>query len=106
MGSGREPTTHQEIPSSLLEESGVVALINQLRPGLAIDIAAGTGRHARRLAPLGHRVLAVDSNADRLARLPDVAGVTTAVRDITAPPALRLLGTSPSVRSRSRMPPC
>src|SRR5262249_18264808 len=41
-------------PIIALEESAVLALINQLKPGLAIDIAAGTGRHARRLAALGH----------------------------------------------------
>jgi ubiquinone/menaquinone biosynthesis C-methylase UbiE len=73
-------------PLITLEETAVVALINQLKPGLAIDIAAGTGRHARRLAALGHRVLAVDSSADMLARLRDVAGVTTAIGDITALP--------------------
>lgn len=76
-----------ENPLITLEESAVVALINQLKPGLAIDIAAGTGRHARRLAALGHRVLAIDSSADMLARLRDVAGVTTAVADMTALPA-------------------
>ncbi len=78
-------------PLIALEESAVVALINQLKPGLAIDIAAGTGRHARRLAALGHRVLAVDSSADMLALLRAVAGVTTAVGYMTALRPQRLL---------------
>lgn len=35
--------------------------------GEVLDLACGTGRHARHLAALGHLVLAVDRNADALA---------------------------------------
>jgi SAM-dependent methyltransferase len=36
-------------------------------PGVAVDAACGTGRHAERLAALGHRVIGVDSSTDMLA---------------------------------------
>jgi SAM-dependent methyltransferase len=36
-------------------------------PGLTLDLACGSGRHARLLSALGHRVLAVDQNEASLA---------------------------------------
>lgn len=38
-------------------------------PGPVLDLACGGGRHARLLARAGHPVLAVDRNADALARV-------------------------------------
>ena len=35
-------------------------------PGEALDLACGTGRHARHLAALGHPVLAVDRDPQSL----------------------------------------
>lgn len=50
--------------------------------GEALDLACGGGRHARLLAGLGHRVEAVDRNAEALARLAGVAGVSVRVADL------------------------
>jgi len=48
----------------LADPSGtVVAACSDLRPGRAVDVAAGTGRHARWLAGLGWTVTAVDFSA-------------------------------------------
>ena len=41
-----------------VEESVVWPLLDSLPPGDALDVACGTGRHAGRLASLGHRVAA------------------------------------------------
>jgi SAM-dependent methyltransferase len=45
--------------------------------GTVLDLACGAGRHARLLASLGYAVEAVDDNADALAQLADVPGITT-----------------------------
>jgi len=42
-------------PASFLVENAPL-----LKPGLTLDLAAGSGRNARFLASLGHRVLAID----------------------------------------------
>jgi SAM-dependent methyltransferase len=41
--------------------------------GSVLDVAAGGGRHARWLAARGHRVTAIDRDADAMAALEDVA---------------------------------
>ena len=43
-----------------LEQPEVWSLIEPLAPGRALDAACGTGRHAARLAALGHSVVGVD----------------------------------------------
>jgi SAM-dependent methyltransferase len=54
-----------------------------LRPrSRVLDLAAGSGRHARMLAGLGHDVVAVDRDADALAALAGVAGVETRALDL------------------------
>jgi SAM-dependent methyltransferase len=45
--------------------------------GTVLDLACGRGRHARLLASLGYAVEAVDDDADALAGLDGVAGITT-----------------------------
>ena len=50
--------------------------------GRVLDVACGGGRHARYLAGRGHRVEAVDRDADVLSGLAGVAGVTTRVADL------------------------
>ena len=50
--------------------------------GRVLDVASGSGRHARWLAGRGFVVDAVDRDADALAKLNAVAGVTTHVADI------------------------
>lgn len=52
------------------------------RGARVLDLAAGAGRHARFLAAAGHRVLAVDRDADALSGLDDVPGVETRVADL------------------------
>ena len=49
-----------------------------------LDLACGTGRHARYFADRGCRVLAVDRDGAALAKLDGVAGVTARVLDIEA----------------------
>lgn len=46
--------------------------------GTVLDVAAGGGRHARWLASRGHRVTAIDRDADAMAALADVAETVTA----------------------------
>jgi len=53
-------------PAIAMEEPVVWDLLAGIRPGLAADIAAGTGRHTHRLAELGHNVIAVDNNPEML----------------------------------------
>ena len=50
--------------------------------GEVLDLACGSGRHARHLAALGFRVLGVDRDATALAGLDGVAGVTTRLADL------------------------
>lgn len=50
--------------------------------GSVLDLACGSGRHARLLAALGYRVEAVDRNAEALASLAGVAGITTRMADL------------------------
>ena len=47
-----------------------------------LDVACGSGRHARYLAGLGFRVEAVDRDAQALSVLAGVASVTTRVADL------------------------
>ena len=50
--------------------------------GRVLDLACGSGRHARYLAKLGLQVDAVDRDADAIERLTAVAGVTARVADL------------------------
>ena len=50
--------------------------------GHVLDLACGSGRHARYLAKLGLQVEAVDRDADAIERLTAVAGVTARVADL------------------------
>lgn len=52
--------------------------------GAVLDLACGTGRHARFLAARGHPVLAVDRSADALAGLRPVPGVEVLEADLEA----------------------
>lgn len=51
-----------------------------------LDLACGSGRHTRLLAGMGHRVEAVDRNADALAALEGVDGVTVRHADLEGGP--------------------
>lgn len=50
--------------------------------GRILDLACGSGRHARLLAARGHPVLAVDRDAGALAALAACPGVNTRVADL------------------------
>jgi SAM-dependent methyltransferase len=73
---------HDNLPS---------AWVNRFAPlipagGAVLDLACGSGRHARLLAGLGYRVEAVDRNAGSLAALQGIAGVITRVADLESDP--------------------
>jgi SAM-dependent methyltransferase len=51
-----------------VEEQLVHAIIDPLPPGVALDAACGTGRHAGYLSLRGHRVIGVDSSPEMLDR--------------------------------------
>ena len=48
-------------PAIEIEQPIVHRMIDGARPGVALDAACGTGRHAAKLAELGHRVIGVDT---------------------------------------------
>jgi SAM-dependent methyltransferase len=50
--------------------------------GVVLDLACGYGRHARLFAAQGHRVLALDRDAEALASLADVANIETLQADL------------------------
>jgi SAM-dependent methyltransferase len=50
--------------------------------GRVLDVACGSGRHARYLAERGYRVEAVDRDAQALDALASVVGVTTRAADL------------------------
>lgn len=54
--------------------------------GSVLDLASGSGRHARVLAGAGYRVEAVDRDARALSALEGVSGVTTRVADLELDP--------------------
>jgi SAM-dependent methyltransferase len=54
--------------------------------GAVLDLACGSGRHARFLASLGYAVEAVDQDREALAGLNDVPGVTTRHSDLEGGP--------------------
>jgi ubiquinone/menaquinone biosynthesis C-methylase UbiE len=47
-------------PAIAVEEPIVKAMLADITPGVALDAACGTGRHAATLVALGHRVIGVD----------------------------------------------
>jgi SAM-dependent methyltransferase len=49
-----------------IEEPVVHEILGELPPGIALDAACGTGRHAQYLAAKGHRVIGVDGSPDML----------------------------------------
>ncbi len=54
--------------------------------GRVLDLACGRGRHARYLAKLGYRVEAVDRDAEALATLEAVEGITVKQADLEGGP--------------------
>jgi SAM-dependent methyltransferase len=52
--------------------------------GRVLDIACGSGRHARYFAARGHPVIGVDRDEEALARMANVSGVEARVADLEA----------------------
>jgi ubiquinone/menaquinone biosynthesis C-methylase UbiE len=57
-------------PNPLIEaeEPVVRTFLDGIEAGVALDVASGTGRHARLLGDLGHRVIALDASSEMLVR--------------------------------------
>ena len=53
-------------PLIAIEEPVVWRMLEGIAPGRALDLACGTGRHARRLVELGHRVEGIDLTPEML----------------------------------------
>jgi ubiquinone/menaquinone biosynthesis C-methylase UbiE len=71
-----------------LEEPEVERALGPVTGLELLDVGAGTGRHAIRLAAQGARVTAIDFSAEMLAKArakPDAAGVRFVVHDVTRP---------------------
>jgi len=74
-------------PLISVEQALVWAIFDGLAPGDALDAACGTGRHARRLVELGHRVVGVDGSPEMLAKAKsDVPGADFREGDLTSLP--------------------
>lgn len=54
--------------------------------GVVLDLACGSGRHTRLLAAFGHKVCAVDRDAEAIARLAAIPGVEAQVADLEGQP--------------------
>ena len=75
-------------PVIALEEPAVGALLDGAPAGRALDAACGTGRHARRLAALGHEVTGFDVTPEMLSvARANVPGATFVEGDLRAIPA-------------------
>lgn len=73
--------------ATLTPSPWIVRFAHLIPPGARVlDLAAGSGRHARFLAGRGAHVLAVDRDAGALAALAGVEGVATRVCDLEVGP--------------------
>jgi len=72
------------LPHEGLAEAPWVARWLQLatRDSSVLDVACGSGRHSRFAVGQGHRVVALDRDADALASFDDLCGVRTVQADI------------------------
>jgi SAM-dependent methyltransferase len=82
------PTTPPgEHASPLAASAWVLRFAPLIRPGAEVlDLACGSGRHARALAAAGHRVLGVDRDALSLQPLRGLPGVRTLQADLENAP--------------------
>lgn len=70
--------SHADAPSGWIQRWAPLIA----RGGRVLDVAAGSGRHARWLASRGHRVDALDRDQAALSAFESVPGVTTLCADI------------------------
>ena len=76
------PPAHPPVPTV---SAWVARWAAAIRPaGSVLDVACGSGRHARHLAARGHRVEAVDRDAAALGTLVETPGITTRCADLEA----------------------
>jgi SAM-dependent methyltransferase len=74
---------HSDLGAAAPPSPWVVRHAAAFAPGASVvDLACGSGRHARFLAAAGHSVVAVDRDAEALASLAGVAGVTSRIADL------------------------
>jgi ubiquinone/menaquinone biosynthesis C-methylase UbiE len=73
-------------PIVALEQKIVWSLLDRIEPGRALDAACGTGRHARHLVDVGHRVVGVDLTSAMLERaranVPEATFIEADLREI------------------------
>lgn len=75
--------TNDNMPASPAPSAWVMRFSPAIRSGGSVlDLACGTGRHARWLAARGHPVEAIDRDAASLASLAGVQGVRVRVADL------------------------
>lgn len=74
--------THADAPSDWVRRCAVLLP----RAAGVLDVACGRGRHVRLLAGMGHAVEAVDRDAEALAGLSALPGVTIRVADLEKGP--------------------
>jgi SAM-dependent methyltransferase len=74
-------TAHPQHAPIAAPSAWVQRFAAQIPPGEVLDLACGSGRHARLFAALGHPVLAVDRNPEALAACADI-GIATEQRDL------------------------
>ena len=78
--------TEQHTPTDAI--SGWVRRWASLLPGgEVLDLACGSGRHARHLVTMGHPVIALDHDPEMLEKAAG-AGITTSLVDLEAPGAI------------------
>jgi ubiquinone/menaquinone biosynthesis C-methylase UbiE len=74
-------------PLIVAEERALLAMLDEIPPGSAIDVACGTGRVAAHLLRRGHRVIACDRSAAMLERASaNLEGVSVVQSDLRALP--------------------
>jgi SAM-dependent methyltransferase len=79
-------------PLVAVEQPAVWSLLATSAAGVALDAACGTGRHTRRLADLGHRVIGVDATPEMLGRAREAVPEATLMRGDLNRLALRTAG--------------
>ena len=80
-----EPNKHAAPHHSTDPSPWVVRFAPLIRPhGTVLDLACGRGRHARYLAALGHRVVAVDRDGAALEAVSSTPGIEKLEADLEA----------------------
>jgi SAM-dependent methyltransferase len=78
-----------------LPEPSIIEMLAQMPRGMALDVAAGTGRNAIALAHAGYRVIAADFSVTAMRSLAETARannlpIMPVIADLEVPPPFRL----------------